>query len=155
MSYLKLYLTFVFLSCYCLVNSQSITSFFPTSATTGTHVIIKFSSIDLRSGSPVSLVVLNGVPASSFTVLNDTTIVAVVGAGALPGVPGNVQVTKNGTTYTRSGFTYYPPTPTASWPFPNFMNKPDCSSSSMPSKPPVVVPVSTSCTKWPVVNYGS
>jgi hypothetical protein len=146
MSYSKSFLTLVFLSCYCLVYAQSITSFFPTSATTGVHVTITFSGIDLESGSPVSAVGLNGVQASSFTVLNDTTIVAVVGAGALPGVTGNVAVTKSGTTYNRFGFTYYPPTPTASWPF-SYLAKPTCSN-------PTLMP-GVSCTIWPIINNGN
>lgn len=116
-----------------VVNAQSITSFFPTSATTGTHVTITGTNLN-----GVTAVRFNGVEASSFTVVNSTTIIAVVGAGA----SGNVEVVKGGT-FTRSGFTYYVPTPTASWPF-SFLSKPTCSN-------PTLMP-GVSCTKWPVSN---
>lgn len=113
-----------------VVSAQTITSFFPTSATTGTHVTITGTNL-----IGVTDVRFNGVAASSFTVVNSTTIIAVVGAGA----SGNVEVVKGGT-FTRSGFTYYVPTPTASWPF-SFLLKPTCSN-------PTLMP-GVSCTKWP------
>jgi hypothetical protein len=116
-----------------VVSAQTITSFFPTSATTGTHVTI--TGTNLNGATAVRF---NGVQASSFTVVNSTTIIAVVGAGA----SGNVEIVKGGT-FTRSGFTYYVPTPTASWPF-SFLLKPTCSN-------PTLMP-GVSCTKWPVSN---
>ena len=123
-----------------VVSAQTITSFFPTSATTGTHITITGTGFT-GGGTSVSAVRFNGVNASSFTVVNSTRIIAVVGAGS----SGNVEVVKGGT-YTGLGFTYYPPTPTASWPF-SFLLKPTCSS-------PTLMP-GVSCTKWPVINNGS
>lgn len=117
-----------------VVSAQTITSFFPTSATTGTHVII--TGTGFTGNSNDYEVNFNGVAASSFTILNSTTIIAVVGAGA----SGNVQVVVKGAPVSRSGFTYYPPTPTASWPF-SFLLKPTCNT-------PTLMP-GVSCTKWP------
>jgi len=116
-----------------VVSAQTITSFFPTSATTGTHVTITGTNLN-----GVTAVRFNGVAASSFTIVNSTTIIAVVGAGA----SGNVEVVK-AVTVTMPGFTYYVPTPTASWPF-SFLLKPTCST-------PTLMP-GVSCTKWPERN---
>src|SRR4030095_9538792 len=76
-----------------------ITSFNPTSAPTNTTVTITGSNFN-----GVTAVSFGGVPAS-FSIVNATTINAVVANGA----SGNVSVTTFYGTSTLSGFTYLPP----------------------------------------------
>ena len=77
--------------------SVSVSSFTPTSAATGTTVTIK--GIGFAGASAVSF---GGISATSFVVLNDSTITAMVGAGASGAV---VIVTPNGTG-SMAGFIY-------------------------------------------------
>lgn len=76
-----------------------ITSFQPAIAGTGTTVTI--TGNDFTGASSVSF---GGVAASSFTVVNSTTITAVVGAGA----SGNVVVTTALGSGSKAGFIYAP-----------------------------------------------
>ncbi len=75
-------------------------SFSPQSAGTGATVTI--TGINFTGSTAVSF---GGVAASSFTVVNSTTITAVVGNGA----SGNVSVTNTFGTHATAGFTYLPP----------------------------------------------
>jgi hypothetical protein len=75
----------------------SITSFTPATAGAGTTVTI--TGVNLTAATVVNF---GGTAATSFTVINSTTITAVVGAGA----SGNVSVTTGNGTAIRSGFTY-------------------------------------------------
>ena len=78
--------------------SPTISSFAPTSAATGATVTI--TGTNFTSATAVSF---GGVAASSFTVVNSTTITAVVGLGA----SGDVTVTRpGGGVGTLSGFTF-------------------------------------------------
>lgn len=84
-----------------LINKKStdlsISSFTPATGVTGTVVTItgtNFTGIDS--------VTFGGVPASSFTVVSPTTIIATVGAGA----SGLVKVTTSGGFATKDGFTF-------------------------------------------------
>jgi hypothetical protein len=79
------------------IGDYGITSFSPVSASTGT--VITITGINLTGATAVSF---GGIAASSFTVVNPTTITAVVGAGA----SGNVNVTTLGGAATLPGFTY-------------------------------------------------
>ena len=86
-------------------TNPSITSFSPTSGTTGTEVII--TGKNLAGATDVSF---GGAAASSFTVTNATTITAIIGAGA----SGDVKVVAPLGTSTLAGFTYtLPPKPIA------------------------------------------
>lgn len=98
----------IFLFSTLLLNAQqhTFTSFTPNCVYTGetvTLIGINFTG--------VSGVTFGGTPAQSFTVVNNTTITAVVGAGAT----GAVAISKPGfTTTTLNGFTLFPlPTITA------------------------------------------
>ncbi|MBW4891704.1 IPT/TIG domain-containing protein [Mucilaginibacter sp. HMF5004] len=84
---------------FVFVPAPIITSFTPTSASTGTTVTITGNYI-----SGTSAVSFGGVPASSFLVTSFTTMTAVVGAGA----SGNLTVTTNGGTVSSPGFVYLP-----------------------------------------------
>ncbi len=77
--------------------SPSITSFTPTTAPTGTTITIKGTSF-----TNATAVSFGGVAASSFTVVNDSVITAVVGSGA----SGSASLTTSGGTATLAGFTY-------------------------------------------------
>lgn len=79
--------------------APTISSFLPTSATTGNTVTI--SGTNFTGASAVSF---GGVPASSFTVVNSTTITAVVGLGA----SGSISVTRGGVA-SLAGFTFTAP----------------------------------------------
>lgn len=81
------------------VPGPLISSFLPTSASTGTTVTI--SGNNFTGATAVSF---GGVAASSFTVVDDNTITAVVGAGA----SGSVSVTTIGSG-TLAGFDYIAP----------------------------------------------
>lgn len=79
--------------------APTISLFAPTSATTGNTVTI--TGTNFTGATAVSF---GGVPASSFVVVNSTTITAVVGLGA----SGSVSVTRGGTA-TLAGFTFTAP----------------------------------------------
>jgi len=89
----------------CSVLPPTITSFSPTTAPTGTTITISGSNF-----TGATAVTFGGVAASSFTVVNSTTITAIVGAGA----SGNVVVTTPNGTNSLAGFIYNPPLPTIS-----------------------------------------
>jgi hypothetical protein len=80
----------------------SIYSFSPTSGTTGTHVIIK--GANLTNATSVNF---GGVAASSFQIVTDTVIDAVVGVGAT----GTVEVNSSDAKDSLQGFTYIKPVP--------------------------------------------
>jgi FG-GAP-like repeat/IPT/TIG domain/Secretion system C-terminal sorting domain len=77
-----------------------ITSFTPTSAGQGTTVTISGTNF---TGS--TAVTFGGIAASSFIVVNNTTITAVVGAGA----SGSVSITNSFGSGSLAGFTFIPP----------------------------------------------
>ena len=79
--------------------APTISSFLPTSATTGNTVTI--TGTNFTGATAVSF---GGVPASSFVVVNSTTITAVVALGA----SGSVSVTRGGVA-TLAGFTFTAP----------------------------------------------
>jgi hypothetical protein len=83
----------------------TITSFTPTSGTTGTEITItgtNFTSV------PLVGVTFGGVQANPVVVQSATSLKATVGAGAT----GNVIITTNGGTASLPGFTYVQPPPT-------------------------------------------
>jgi len=80
----------------------TVTSFIPTSAARDSIVTIK--GTNLTAATAVSF---GGVPAAAFTVVDSTTITAVVGSGA----SGSVSVTTPGGAASLAGFTYSNPTP--------------------------------------------
>lgn len=82
-------------------STPTIISFTPTSATGGTMVIIVGTGF--RGTTSVSF---GGVFATSFTVVSDTQINAIV---SLTGASGNVVVITSNGTATRAGFTISPP----------------------------------------------
>jgi hypothetical protein len=86
-----------------LFNSVFINSFTPQSGTTGTTITI--TGTNLTGATAVSF---GGVAASSFTIVNATTITAVVSNGA----SGSVSVTTPSGNATSPGFTYTQPAPT-------------------------------------------
>jgi len=77
--------------------SPTISSFTPTTGTTGD--IITITGSDFNASSSVSF---GGTAATSFTVVSPTTITAVAGSGA----SGDVSVTTPGGTATLNGFTF-------------------------------------------------
>lgn len=86
----------------------SISSFNPTSGTSGTVVTILGPNYSFTGFQGVTNVSFGGIPASSFTVVDNRTITAIVG----PGASGNVSVTSPGGTAFLSAFTYLAtPTP--------------------------------------------
>lgn len=85
------------------IPSPQISSFTPTSGMSGTVVTITGNHFN-----NVNSVSFGGTNAASFTVVNSTTIEAVVGGGS----SGNVSVTTTGGAASLAGFTYVPfPTP--------------------------------------------
>jgi hypothetical protein len=137
-----LILCFSFVGLISFAQEHTVTSFSPTTATASVTVTIYGTNFQ---GNPaVSSVLFGGVPASSFTVLNQTTIIAIVSGG---GATGSVSVVKGSSMVSRAGFTYFPPVPSASWPF-SYLSKPSC------SNPNTMPPNAGSCTKWPVKNNG-
>jgi hypothetical protein len=92
--------------------APTITSFTPTSAANRTAVTIKGTSFVSVTG-----VKFGTVAAYSFSVINDSTIVALVG----PGSTGSVSVTTPGGTGTKTGFVYIPSAPTISSFSPNLV----------------------------------
>ena len=90
---------------FTYIPRPTIGSFTPTSAQQGQTVTI--SGINFSNASLVSF---GGVAAASFTVVNSTTITAVVG----PGASGDVVVTTPGGSGSRAGFTFVNPAPVIS-----------------------------------------
>jgi hypothetical protein len=82
---------------YLIMVAPTLSSFSPTSARNGQTVTL--TGTNLTGASSVSF---GGTAAKSFSVVNATTIVAVVGSGA----SGNVSVVTPAGTATRSGFTF-------------------------------------------------
>jgi hypothetical protein len=82
---------------FTFIPAPSITSFSP--AFTGSGATVAITGTNLSGATAVSF---GGVAASSFTVINSTTIAAIVGNGA----SGNVTVTTRGGSTLQSGFTY-------------------------------------------------
>lgn len=82
-----------------IIAGPVISSFVPASAGMGSTVTITGSGF-----TGATIVQFGNVAATSFTVINSTTITAIVGAGA----SGNVTVTTPGGTANRSGFTFIP-----------------------------------------------
>ncbi len=85
------------------IEGVFITSFTPANGTTGTVVTI--TGTNFTGATAVSF---GGIPASSFVVVNPTTITAVVGNG----VSGAVSITTPAGIATRAEFTFVPPPPT-------------------------------------------
>ena len=79
------------------INTMSITNFSPSISTVGTTITIKGYQF-----SEVTAVRFGGVPAASFTVLNDTTITAIVGNGGT----GTVALTSPYSTVANIGFAF-------------------------------------------------
>ena len=100
-------LSLVLLSITNFIYAQSpvVSAINPTSATTGTTVIIAGSNF-----TGVTNVSFGGVSATSYNVINSSAITAVVGNGA----SGSVSVTNTSGTGTIAGFTYIAPPPTIS-----------------------------------------
>ncbi|HSC37684.1 MAG TPA: FG-GAP-like repeat-containing protein, partial [Chitinophagaceae bacterium] len=80
----------------------TVSSFTPVSAGTGTTVTIRGTHF-----AGATAVGFGGVSAASYTVVSDTVVTAVVGAGAT----GFVRVTTSAGTDSLAGFTFIPPTP--------------------------------------------
>lgn len=80
---------------FIFINVPSIISFSPTKAQPGDTVTITGTTLALANA-----VTFGGVPATSFTVVDSTTIKAVVAYGAT----GSVEVTTIGGTISKSGF---------------------------------------------------
>ncbi|XVJ65220.1 MAG: T9SS type A sorting domain-containing protein [Lacibacter sp.] len=93
-----------------------IQSYTPSVATTGSSVVINGANFNQN----VQTVSFGGVPAESFTILNATTISAVVGTGAT----GNVRVKTNIGTATYSGFIFSATTNTQNLERDEFINIP-------------------------------
>ena len=87
---------------FIFIRPPVITSFTPTSAGTGATITISGTNF-----TNVTAVNFGGTAASSFIVVDTTTITAVVGTGA----SGNVSVTNPGGTATLAGFTFILSTP--------------------------------------------
>jgi len=81
------------------VGESSIASFTPAVGTNGTSVTIKGSGF-----TGATSVSFGGIPASSFTLLSDTSIIAVVG----PGAGGSVTIAKPADTLALGGFIFVP-----------------------------------------------
>jgi uncharacterized surface protein with fasciclin (FAS1) repeats len=81
-------------------NAPTITSFTPSSGTTGASVTITGTNL-----TGATAVKFGNVNATSFSVVNTTTITAVVGSGAT----GDVAVTTPAGTATKAGFTFNTP----------------------------------------------
>ncbi len=87
---------------FTFIPEPIITSFTPERASTGTVVLISG-----RNFTGTNAVQFGSAPAQAFTVLSDTLIQAVVGDGA----SGDVRVTTNNGTASKSGFTFVIPPP--------------------------------------------
>jgi hypothetical protein len=86
------------LSGFTFIDAPTITSFSPTYGASGSTITI--TGTNLTTASQVSF---GGISAVSFTVLNATTIEAVVGSGS----SGIVEVSTTGGDASKSGFTFY------------------------------------------------
>ena len=86
-----------FISNTVTICPPTLSSFTPTTAATGTEVTISGRGFAYTTG-----VSFGGTAATSFTVVNDSTITAVVGNGA----SGSVSVSNNGGTGSLAGFSY-------------------------------------------------
>ena len=86
----------------------SLTSFSPTSGTTGAQITIMGTNL-----SGVTSVSFGGIPASSFAIQNDNEITAIVASGAT----GAVNVTSSAGSSALPGFTYSTPQPLAIYSF--------------------------------------
>lgn len=85
---------------FVFVNQPVISSFVPLKAITGSVVTIRGANLLYTTA-----VNLGAIPASSFTILNDSIITAMVGSGA----SGNVSVITPGGTAAQPGLVYTPP----------------------------------------------
>ncbi|WP_347066129.1 IPT/TIG domain-containing protein [Flavobacterium sp. WV_118_3] len=81
-------------------TQPTVTSFLPTSAPV--NALIKINGSGFMNGSGTSAVLFNGVPATSFTVISNTLIEAVVPVGSTTGA---VSITTNNCTGTSPVFT--------------------------------------------------
>ncbi len=89
-------------SAFTFIPVPIVSSFSPTSASTGATVTITGSGFKAGGVSIVSAVSFGGTAAASFSVINATTIDALVAAGST----GSVSVTTTGGTDSHGGFTY-------------------------------------------------
>lgn len=89
---------------FTYLGVPTITSFTPASGEIGTQV-----TINGKNFSGISAVKFGGVPASSFNLINNTTITAIIANG----VSGEVSVTNTNGTGTLPGFTYLSPSITS------------------------------------------
>ena len=87
---------------FTFIAPATVTSFAPTTATKGNIITITGSGF-LYANS----VSFGGTNATNFTIIDDSTLTAIVGAGT----SGNVSVTTSGGTGSLSGFTYVAPVP--------------------------------------------
>jgi|GEM_PF-4400637 len=90
---------------WVFTTPPTIQSFTPTSTCINTVTSVKISGTNFTGVTDVSF---GGTAAASFTVVDDTTILAVVGNGS----SGDVAVTSNLGTATLAGFTFYTTLPT-------------------------------------------
>ena len=95
---------------FVFLPPPSISSFSPTAASTGATVIIKGTKF--TGASAISFGVTS---ATSFIVVNDSTITAIVGTGT----SGNVNVTTNGGNTSLAGFSYLS-SPIIGYPFSSY-----------------------------------
>ena len=87
---------------FTFIPPATVTSFAPTTASKGTTITIIGKGF-LYANS----VSFGGTNASNFTIIDDSTLTAIVGAGT----SGNVSVTTSGGTGSLAGFTYVAPVP--------------------------------------------
>lgn len=116
---------------FVVPNLPVIGSFTPQTGSTGTLVTISGTSL-----TSVTRVSFGGTAAASFTILNDTTITAIVANGST----GNVSVADIHGTYSKPGFTYFPPPVSA----------PPVISSFTPLQGPAGTSVTITGTNFPV-----
>lgn len=88
------------LSGFNYVGAPVVSSFSPAGGGTGNTITI--TGLNFTGANAVKF---GGVNAGSFTVVNPTTITAVIGTSA---ITGSISVTTPGGTATRAGFTFYP-----------------------------------------------
>ncbi len=91
------------LGSFVYIPTPTISSFSPTEAASGATVTITGTNFT-GTGVSVSTLKFGGTAASSFTVINSTTITAVVASGT----SGSVLVTTSGGTASLNGFSYIP-----------------------------------------------
>lgn len=85
---------------FTFIQPPVITSFSPTTAVSGQTITITGNNF-----TGASAVKFGGTNAASFTLVNATSIIAIVGAGT----SGNISITTPGGTATRSGFVFMAP----------------------------------------------